>query len=350
MWPDEYADLNFSLPEELIAQYPAEPADHARLMVLDRKKQSIMHDYFYNIGNYLVSGDAVVYNATHVEERRVYLRESTTEKVFECVFLARQPAVSLGTVEKWQVLLRNSRRLKNGALLHAVKDPSYEFVFYRLQDKIFVGTAKSLSSSDFARIGEMPLPPYMKRAATAQDSIAYQNFFRQQIAEKNKVRGSAAAPTAALHFTHELFTRLRAQGIGFYPLCLDIGYGTFAPLTEQNFTQNILHSEHYFIPQTTAQLLASGKRRRIALGTTSLRAILSYHAYGLTEAETQIFIKPGDNIANIEGLITNFHLPQSSLLLLVAAFAGRQFIRHAYHEAVEYKYRFFSYGDAMLVI
>lgn len=350
MWPEEYADLNFTLPQDLIAQYPTEPADHARLMVLNRALESITHDYFYNIGNYLRSGDAVVYNATHVEERRVYLRRADSEKPFECVFLARQAAAQAGTMEKWQVLLRNSRRLDEGAILYAVKDSSYEFTFHRAQEGIFISSQKSLDPSDFARIGEMPLPPYMKRAATAEDSITYQNFFRQKIAEKDKIRGSAASPTAALHFTEELFARLRAQGIGFYPLCLDIGYGTFAPLTAENFATSSLHAEHYFIPHATAQLLASGKRRRIALGTTSLRAILSYYAYNRTEAETRLFIKPGDAITNVEGLITNFHLPQSSLLLLVAAFAGRALTRRAYHEAVEQQYRFFSYGDAMLVI
>jgi S-adenosylmethionine:tRNA ribosyltransferase-isomerase len=247
--------------------------------------------------------------------------------------------------------VRGIRKLNDGTILHAVKDASYRFVLHRASDKILLHSNRSLTPADFARIGEMPLPPYMKRAATAKDSETYQNFFSRQITEKDKVQGSVASPTAALHFTQDLFARLRDQGVGFYPVCLDIGYGTFAPLTEQNFLTGSLHAEHYFIPQATADLLHSGAgKKRIALGTTSLRALLSFHAYGKTEGETQIFIKPGDALGGVEGLITNFHLPRSSLLLLVAAFAGRELTARAYREAVRQQYRFFSYGDAMLII
>lgn len=366
-WPDCYADLDFELPVEQIAQFPVEPADHARLMVVDRAGQSIEHDYFYNLGRYLRSGDAIIYNATQVEARRVRLQVTGSEKILECVFLktvypaalpthaeALRQAETTGTktgIKTWQVLMRNIRRLKDGAVLHAVKDSSYKFVLTRVEDKIYVETERSLCPADFAHIGEMPLPPYMKRAATARDSETYQNFFSRQIVEKDKVQGSVASPTAALHFTQDLFARLQTMGVGFYPLCLDIGYGTFAPLTEQNFSAASLHAEHYFIPQTTGELVRSAVgRRRIALGTTSLRALLSFQTYGKNEGETQIFIKPGDTLTGVEGLITNFHLPQSSLLLLVAAFAGRELTKRAYREALEQKYRFFSYGDAMLII
>lgn len=367
MWPADYSDLDFVLPEELIAKYPVEPADHARLMVINRQNGSIGHDHFYNLGHYLTAGDAIVYNATQVEERRVYLQPEGSEKSFECVFLKAMPvppgscffsstgqtegAEDTAVAEVWQVLMRNIRRLKDGSLLCAAKDASYRFVLGRVGDKIFVSSNRCLASPDFARIGEMPLPPYMKRAASARDSENYQNFFKGQIAEKDKIRGSAASPTAALHFTQALYSGLRGQGVGFYPICLDIGYGTFAPLTPQNFSQGTLHAEHYFIPTATAELLRAGYgKRRIALGTTSLRALLSFHAYQKTEGETHIFVRPGDTIAGVEGLITNFHLPQSSLLLLIAAFAGRELTARAYREAVKERYRFFSYGDAMLII
>ncbi|MFZ5629290.1 MAG: tRNA preQ1(34) S-adenosylmethionine ribosyltransferase-isomerase QueA [Spirochaetota bacterium] len=352
-WPSQYADLDFELPEALIAKHPVEPADHARLMVINRAQQSLTHDHFYNLGKHLAVGDAIIYNATQVEERRVYLQPAGSDKVFECVFLSRTPDSPQGAESgvRWQVLMRNIRRLKDGTVLHAVKDASYEFVLSCDADKIFVAAKRSLGPADFARIGEMPLPPYMKRAATAKDSETYQNFFSRQISEKDKVQGSVASPTAALHFTQHLFARLRDEGISFYPLCLDIGYGTFAPLTEQNFSEGTLHAEHYFVPQATAELLRSGLgKRRIALGTTSLRALLSFHTYQQNEGETRIFIKPGDAIGGVEGLITNFHLPQSSLLLLVAAFAGRELTQRAYREAIQQKYRFFSYGDAMLII
>ena len=353
MWPADYQDLDFDLPDELIARYPNEPPDHARLMVINRAQQSLTHDYFFNLGNYLTAGDAIIYNATQVEERRVRLQTAGAQKTLECVFLSRSPASPHGgdAGEQWQVLMRNVRRLKDGAVLHAVNDAAYEFVLSRDEDKIYLHANRSLGPADFARIGEMPLPPYMKRAAEAKDRETYQNFFSRQIAEKDKVQGSVASPTAALHFTHELFAKLRAQGIGFYPVCLDIGYGTFAPLNQQNFATANLHAEHYFIPQATAALLqSSARKRRIALGTTSLRAVLSFHAYGQSEGETRIFVKPGDLLTGVEGLITNFHLPQSSLLLLVAAFAGRELTARAYHEAVQQRYRFFSYGDAMLII
>ncbi|GAB4429627.1 MAG: tRNA preQ1(34) S-adenosylmethionine ribosyltransferase-isomerase QueA [Turneriella sp.] len=352
-WPAQYADLNFDLPEELIAKYPIEPADQARLMVVDRMQQAISHDHFYNLGKYLSAGDAILYNATQVEERRVYLKPAGSDKVFECVFLKCTPdsAQSTESGVRWQVLMRNIRRLKDGTVLHAVKDAAYEFVLHRAADKIFVSANRSLGPADFGRIGEMPLPPYMKRAATAKDSETYQNFFSRQIAEKDKIQGSVASPTAALHFTQDLYSRLRKKGISFYPLCLDIGYGTFAPLTAQNFSEGVLHAEHYFVPQATAELLRSGSaKRRIALGTTSLRALLSFSTYQKSEGETHVFIKPGDTIRGVEGLITNFHLPQSSLLLLVAAFAGQKLTQRAYREAVQQKYRFFSYGDAMLII
>lgn len=359
-WPTEYADLEFDLPEELIAKYPIEPADHARLMVINRAAGTLAHDYFFNLGKYLLPGDAIVYNATQVEERRVQLKHADSEKLFDCVFLKIAPfpptAESPASREwpkggTWRVLMRNIRRLKDGAVLCAIKDAAYEFVLSRHQDKIFLHANRSLKSSDFARIGEMPLPPYMKRRAEAKDSETYQNFFSQQIAEKDKVQGSVASPTAALHFTQDLYAKLRAQSVGFFPVCLDIGYGTFAPLTEQNFATASLHAEHYFMPQATAELLQSGMdKRRIALGTTALRALLSYHAYRQTEGETRLFVKPGDALNGVEGLITNFHLPRSSLLLLVAAFAGRELIARAYREAVGQRYRFFSYGDAMLII
>lgn len=342
-WPEEYADLDFDLAENLIAKEPVFPADHARLMVVNRASGVIAHDHFYNLGKYLTVPDALFYNATRVEERRAYLKKPGEEKLFECVFLKET------TPGVWQVLMRNIRRLKEGCPLVANKDDAYEFRLRRGGDQIFLESSRRLGPVDFALIGEMPIPPYMKRAATATGAETYQNFFKEQIESVDKVRGSAASPTAALHFTTDLHTKLRQGGIEFFPVCLDIGYGTFAPLTEENFRQGKLHAEHYYIPTATAERFG-GMGRKIALGTTALRALLSLQKYGIAEGESEIFVTPEDRIAGVGGLITNFHLPRSSLILLTAAFCGRKLLAHAYREAIEQGYRFYSYGDAMLIL
>lgn len=347
-WPAVYSALDFELPPELIATAPADPADSARLLIVDRAQKSITHDRFYNLDKYLSTGDAVFYNATRVEERRVYLARESAESsesavVFESVFLKQVSA------KKWQVLMRNSRRLKDDAHLVALKDARYTFTLEREGGQNFLASSQPLAATDFARIGEMPIPPYMRRAATEHDNAAYQNFFSEEIAQKEKIQGSAASPTAALHFTAALYDKLRAGRIEFYPVCLDIGYGTFAPLTAENFVSDTLHAEHYFIPSATVEKLGSA-RRKIALGTTALRALLSRQHYDVNEGETTIFVKPGDTIVGVEGLITNFHLPQSSLLLLVGAFCEPTLLMRAYTEAIQMRYRFYSYGDAMLII
>jgi len=366
-WPDEYKDLNFELPAELIATEPVTPADHARLMVIDRTTRTIKHTRFDKLSEILQNGDQVFYNATQVEARRVYLKPVGSDKLFECVFLKTSPtppglpslssrrgrggAEGDGEGEIWQVIMRNVRKLRDDEELVAAKDPAYTFVLSRADDRIFVSANKRLEAQDFARIGEMPIPPYMRRAATADEAEKYQNFFSQQIAEKEKVQGSAASPTAALHFTESLHAALRQQGVDFYPLCLDIGYGTFAPLTAENFAESRLHAEHYYIPPLTAQKFQSAVAgRKIALGTTSLRCLVSYQYYGEPEGETTIFVTPREQISVVDGLITNFHLPQSSLLLLTAAFCGRELMAKAYREAISERYRFYSYGDAMLII
>jgi len=348
-WPVEFSDLDFDLPENLVATEPAEPGDSARLMVANRNTGTITHDIFANLGNHLAPGDAIYYNATRVEARRVRLKRSDGEAQFECVFLQVQPGE--GQAQTWQVLMRNVRRLKDGAELVAIADPAYRFRLSRFEEKLLLTTERSLSAEDFARVGEMPLPPYMHRAATERDATTYQNFFERQMAEREKIRGSAAAPTAALHFTSALHARLCAQQVNFLPLCLDIGYGTFAPLTEKNFTSGKLHAEHYYIPpETAAAFKARSAARKVVLGTTALRALVSFERSGTVEGETDLFVRGDERLQSIDALITNFHLPRSSLLLLVAAFCGKELLARAYREALAQKYRFYSYGDAMLIL
>lgn len=348
-WPAEYSDLDFDLPKEQIATEPADPADSARLMVVNRHSGNITHDIFANLGNHLAAGDAIYYNATRVEARRVRLKRADGEAQFECVFLKSVPHESAAQI--WQVLMRNVRRLKDGAELVAVADSSYRFRLSRREEKLLLTTQRALSAEDFARLGEMPLPPYMHRVATERDAATYQNFFEQQMAEQEKIQGSAAAPTAALHFTTALYTKLHAQQVNFLPLCLDIGYGTFAPLTEKNFASGKLHAEHYYIPPATAAAFkAQTAARKVVLGTTALRALVSFERSDETEGETELFVRGDDRLTGIDALITNFHLPRSSLLLLVAAFCGKSLLAKAYHEALAQKYRFYSYGDAMLIL
>jgi S-adenosylmethionine:tRNA ribosyltransferase-isomerase len=348
-WPPEYADLNFDLPEAQIATEPVTPADDARLMVIDREAGSIRHTRFRELNQILASGDILFYNATRVEARRIALQRPGLDKIFECVFLKKID--STDREESWQVLMRGIRRIDNGSELVAVKNGGHRFVLTRDTDRILLTTTTPITDVVFTQLGEMPLPPYMRRLAAAADAINYQNFFQQQISEREKIAGSAAAPTAALHFTTQLYEAIISQGVQFHPVCLDIGYGTFAPLTEANFQAQRLHAEHYFIPEASLKKLQqSDDRRRIALGTTTLRAIAGALASGIAEGETDIFIQPGDAIPAISGLITNFHLPQSSLLLLTAAFCGRKLLAQAYHEAIKEGYRFYSYGDAMLIL
>ncbi|HRP69354.1 MAG TPA: S-adenosylmethionine:tRNA ribosyltransferase-isomerase, partial [Turneriella sp.] len=321
--------------------------------VLERKKQTITHDSFYNLGHYLKPNDAIFYNATRVEERRVSLVRQTTDKIFECIFLKkikRDFSLSKNNArEEWQVLMRNIRRVRDGEIFYAQSDNAQTFIFHRNDQELFLSSTNPLDAAAFARIGEMPIPPYMQRAASADEARTYQNFFREQMHEHEKIEGSAASPTAALHFTPALYKSLQKQRIAFHPVCLDIGYGTFAPLTEENFAHATLHSEHYFIPNESA-LAFTQAARKIVLGTTALRALLSWQRLGAIEGETQLFIRPENSVTEIDGLITNFHLPQSSLLLLTAAFAGIDLVARAYQAAIDEGYRFFSYGDAMLIL
>lgn len=357
-WPAEYAELDFDLPENLIATHPVEPPDIARLMVVNRGDSSIVHDVFSNLGSHLKAGDKIFYNATQVEARRVSLQRAGAMARFECVFLKTVNPDGFRSLppgcegrEIWQVLMRNIRRLKDGEKLVATKAPEQDFIFFRDDNLLFLASSRSLTAADFLQIGEMPLPPYMHRPANDTDIQSYQNFFVKQMEQGDKIQGSAASPTASLHFTQQLYTKLKEQDIEFLPVCLDIGYGTFAPLTERNFVTGKLHAEHYYIPYLTAKAFASeDKRKKIVIGTTALRALLSFRRTALREGETDLFVQASETINEIDGLITNFHLPRSSLLLLVAAFCGKSLLAEAYRQAVQANYRFYSYGDAMLIL
>ena len=335
-------DFDYDLPEELIAQTPIEKRDESRLMVLDRKEQTIEHKHFKDIINYLEPGDVLVRNNTKVIPARLYGNKETGAKV---EFLL------LNNIEKdiWECIVRPGNKLHVGAkvifgdgLLKAeVLDTMpggtrkvefhYEGIFNEILDKI----------------GLMPLPPYIHESLKENDR--YQTVYA-------KYEGSAAAPTAGLHFTPELLKKIEAKGIDIANVTLHVGIGTFRPVKEETVEAHQMHSEHFYIKEEDCEKINKAKKsghRVIAVGTTSCRVletIADDNGYVKpTEGDTQIFIYPGYKFRCLDALITNFHLPQSTLVMLVSALAGKDYIMKAYKEAVEQKYRFFSFGDAMLI-
>jgi len=343
----DLSKFNFHLPDELIARYPAEKRDESRLMVLDRKSKSIgFEEVFKNIENYLLPSDILVYNQTRVSKRRVYLKNKSGRE-FECIFLEK---LLQSGKEKWKCLIKNVRKLKIGEILFSNDEQIYFTLNRDEVGDIFLFPSIPVSEEVFEKIGTIPIPPYLKRKAEESDVMRYQTIFATK-------PGSVAAPTAGLHFTDELKSKLQAKGIIFAEVELCIGYGTFSPLTEEQIRSKKLHEEEFFIPEKTLKLLnaAKGKQRIISIGTTTLRTLESSYdrntqQYTKSSGITNIFIQPGDSVESIDGLITNFHLPESSLLLLVAAFASENIVIEAYRKAIESKMRFYSYGDAMLIL
>lgn len=337
------SDFNFDLPEELIAQTPIEPRDHSRLMVLDKATGAIEHRHFYDIIDYLTPADCLVLNDSRVLPARIYGVKEGTGAHVEFLLLQNKGG------DVWEALAGPGKRAKKGSrfsfgdgLLHCeVVDVlpdgnrlihfEYEGVFFHLLDQI----------------GQMPLPPYIK--ARLENKERYQTVYSRE-------EGSAAAPTAGLHFTPELLERIQAKGVELGFVTLHVGLGTFRPVSVEDIQDHKMHSEHYYMPQATADLINKTKARGgrvIAVGTTSCRTIESVAQregrFQESAGWTDIFLYPGRPFRVVDGIITNFHLPESSLLMLVSAFAGRKRILEAYQEAVKEGYRFFSYGDAMLI-
>lgn len=335
-------EFHFDLPQNLIAKYPAEKRDHSRLMLVNKSTKEIkILPKFKDIISILTSNDILVFNSTRVSKRRVYLK-TVTGRVHECLFLEEiEPGV-------WKCLVKNASKLKQKRGLFTY-DEKWEFFFERDSEFFsLLKTEQTVTEAFFEKYGSIPIPPYLKRSAEKIDEERYQTIFANE-------SGSVAAPTAALHFTKELLDELKQKGIIFLDVCLKVGYGTFAPLTEKEINTKKLHQENYTIPDKTAKILneSKGKKRIIAIGTTTLRALESCldenKIYRAGHFQTDLFIQPQDRIHSIDALITNFHLPQSSLLLLVSAFASKDLILKAYQKAIEEQMRFFSYGDAMFI-
>ena len=338
----QVSEFNYDLPEELIAQVPIEKRDESRLMVLDREKQTIEHKTFKDIIDYLEPGDCLVRNNTKVIPARIYGKKETGANV---EFLL------LNNIEGdiWESIVRPGNKLHVGAkvifgdgLLKA-----------EVLETMSGGTRKVKFEYDgifneiLDKIGLMPLPPYIHEELKEKDR--YQTVYA-------KYEGSAAAPTAGLHFTPELLKKIEEKGVKIANVTLHVGIGTFRPVKEEKVEDHDMHSEHYYIKQEDVDKINEAKKngkRVIAVGTTSCRVLETIaDENGLvkeTEGDTKIFIYPGYKFRCLDGLITNFHLPQSTLLMLVSALAGKEYILKAYNEAVKEKYRFFSFGDAMFI-
>lgn len=342
----DHQELDFHLPPESIAKHPIEPRDECRLLIVHRSDGALEHRRFLDIAEYLHAGDVLVLNQSRVVRARVFgkLETRTGEKTAEVFFLGLAPNKD----GVWPCLVRPGKKVAISGTSIRFADGSRGTLF-RNPDQGWRLALPLASAAEahawLERNGEMPLPPYLHRPAIAQDAEDYQTVYAQD-------PGSVAAPTAGLHFTNGLLETLRAKGIHIAPLYLHVGYGTFAPLTEEAIASGLLHSESYSVPVSTREIVEHAKKtgnRVIAVGTTSTRALESIPHFGL-EGETRLFIRPGFEFQYVDGLVTNFHLPGSSLLSLVAAILGVSQTRSAYAAAIAEGYRFYSYGDAMLVI
>lgn len=337
--------FDFDLPEELIAQTPLPNRDASRLMVLDKKTGEIRHETFRNILSYLHEGDCLVLNDTRVMPARLYGEKENTGANIEVLLLKQLEG------DRWETLVKPAKRVKVGTeitfgdgrlkatcvdtLEHGgrILEFSYQGIFYEVLEQL----------------GEMPLPPYIKEKL--DDPERYQTVYAREV-------GSAAAPTAGLHFTEQLLDDIRAKGVHIAFITLHVGLGTFRPVSVENIEEHDMHAEFYQMTEETARLLNEVRQqggRIIAVGTTSTRTletIASKHngAFVAESGWTDIFIYPGYEFKAIDGLVTNFHLPKSTLIMLVSALAGRENILRAYNVAVKERYRFFSFGDAMLII
>ncbi|OHS35796.1 S-adenosylmethionine:tRNA ribosyltransferase-isomerase [Staphylococcus sp. HMSC62B09] len=337
-------EFDYDLPESLIAQTPLKDRDQSRLLVLGRHSGNIEHKHFKDVIDYLETGDTLVLNDTRVMPARLFgLKEETGAKV-EMLMLTR--------IENndWEVLLKPAKRIKVGNKLSFGEGKIIAECIEELDQggRIMRLHYEGILEERLNELGEMPLPPYIKERL--DDPDRYQTVYAKE-------SGSAAAPTAGLHFTDELLHEIRAKGINIAFITLHVGLGTFRPVSVEDINDHEMHSEYYQMSQETADLLNQTKKeghRIISVGTTSTRTLETirrdYNEFVAVSGWTDIYIYPGFTYKAIDGLITNFHLPKSTLVMLVSAFSSRENILNAYKEAVKLEYRFFSFGDAMLII
>lgn len=336
-------EFDYYLPKELIAQTPLEKRDESRLLVMDRVTGELTHKYFYDVIDYLNKGDALVINDTKVIPARIIGIKEETGAVIELLLLNPEEK------DIWKCLAKPQKRLKEGTII-TFGDGSLKAKVIKIKEEgitevelIYDGILMEI----LERLGTMPLPPYIHEKLENKDM--YQTVYAKEY-------GSAAAPTAGLHFTPELLEKIEEKGIKIVHITLHVGLGTFRPVNVEDVTKHVMHKEHYIMTKDAADALneireAGGKI--YAVGTTSVRTLETImqnnEKFVPTSGDTSIFIYPGFKFKGIDGLITNFHLPKSTLVMLVSAFSSKENILNAYNEAVKMKYRFFSFGDAMLI-
>lgn len=338
------SDFYYDLPQELIAQTPIEPRNASRMLKINRTSGELIHEHFYNLKKYLKPGDLLVMNDSRVLPARLYGKKADNDSFIEFLLLEQK-----GNAE-WEIICRPGKKAKEGvkfifgdgkltAEVIEVKDDGNRIVRFSCEGNFF---------NVLDEIGQMPLPPYITEKL--KDKERYQTVYSHE-------RGSAAAPTAGLHFTEEMLEDIRSSGINTAFVTLHVGLGTFRPVKVDDVQSHKMHSEHYYLPKATADLInetKAGGGRVIAVGTTTCRTLESVATFNgkIEESDgyTDIFIYPGYEFKVLDGLITNFHLPESTLIMLVSAFLGYDKTMAAYKEAVKERYRFFSFGDAMLII
>lgn len=336
------SDFDYFLPEELIAQHPIEPRDSSRLLVLDKKTGVRAHQHFYDLPAYLRAGDTLVFNDTRVIPARLIGAKAETGGKVEVFLLTRKSG------DQWEALVKPGKKARAGTIIEFSEELSCEIMETtdfggRIVRFIFEGIFEEILD----RLGQTPLPPYIKEELA--DKERYQTVYARE-------RGSAAAPTAGLHFTKELMAKIQAKGVNLAFVTLHVGLGTFRPVNTDDITNHVMHREYYSVSPETAELINNTKTaggRVIAVGTTAIRTLETATNNGVLEAKsgwTEIFIYPGYEFKMIDAAVTNFHLPKSTLLMLISALASKENVLATYEEAVKEKYRFFSFGDAMLII
>ena len=334
-------DFDYFLPEELIAQVPLLDRSSSRLLVVDRKEGNLTHSHFYNIIDMIDENSVLVLNNTKVLPSRIYGKKVDTGANIELLLLKEINGY-------WEVLAKPFRRLKKGTII------DFGGLFQgEVVEKLTEGIChikfiyEGIFLEKLEKLGEVPLPPYIHEKLS--DGSRYQTVYANNL-------GSSAAPTAGLHFTEEILNKLREKGVTICYVTLHIGLGTFRPVTVEKIEEHEMHSEHYHMTKEVAETLNKAKeegKKIICVGTTSVRTVESiytkYNTFIETEEDTNIFIYPGYTFKAVDGLITNFHLPKSTLIMLVSAFSSKEIIMNAYKEAIDNKYRFFSFGDARFI-
>lgn len=325
----QLSDFDYQLPPELIAQHPVRPRDHSRLLVVDRAAATLNHHHFYDLPDFLRAGDVLVVNDSKVIPARLHGTKPTGGAVE--VFLLQET-----TPTTWECLVRGKPGLAttitlsngfSGKLVEKISDSTWLVEF---------------NKPNITSVGEVPLPPYITEQSKLED---YQTVYAHD-------EGSVAAPTAGLHFTPELMQEIEAMGVKIVSVTLHVGLGTFAPVKTENIDEHVMHAEFATLPQTTADAIQHAKQtghRVIAVGTTSARTLEAFHGQA-NSGWVNIFIRPGYSFNTVDALVTNFHLPKSTLLMLISALAGKSLIDQAYATAITERYRFFSFGDAMFIV